>query len=111
MAYARASSVLERRAYKVLFDSQFSQYALYCEDPESPAPSFILSKGRWGKLRSISGEVEMEGLIKEINFYPDGSSTAGDWTLKSRVSKDINSYEISLDGIQGVARIEQKEKG
>lgn len=102
-SYAEKAAVLDGRNYCVKIDANENNLKLYCFDNSETSEKYVAVSGKIGKELNLPDSVSLELLAEdEYFFFPDGSSTEGSFSLRSKndiliefsVSKKIHGFKI-----------------
>jgi prepilin-type N-terminal cleavage/methylation domain-containing protein len=103
--YAQEMAILERVVYKLNLDTEKSSLRLMKNDGTTGrAAAYRNADGRYGKVFSLPGDLQISCALRELFFYPDGRCD------EARISLAGKNGEVSDIWIKGfVNQIEIEE--
>ncbi len=108
MRYARARSIIERKSYKLNFDSLRKKYWITRETSDSFNPDgFERIKSTYGKIQTLPENIDIDTHVYQVMFYPNGS--IDDVVLYLR-NKNNKVYTLKTNGKSGYIEIFEYEK-
>jgi len=102
MRFAQVSSIVDRRRFRINFDSQKSKYWLTKEsDPANP-DAFSRIHGKFGRTVMVPKQIKIEFADDNITFCPDGTADEVVIYFSNRNNK---FYTCLTEGQTGYVRL------
>ncbi len=90
LSFARTAAIMDRSRYQVLLHRDPAGYSLYKDDAEI--------QGAVGRTRAIAPDIALGADRREIEFNPNGTSSAAEISLEDTAGRKI---VLKLDGFTG----------
>lgn len=105
MRFCRERAIFERRIFRINIDSDNKTYQVLAEDEDKHKLAPLRS--RWGRIFRLPDAINVEADEKEIDFFPDGTTTP---TLVYLTNKEGEAFTISIEPETGFVRVYDYKK-
>ncbi len=105
MRHARSQAIAKQKVFRIILQKDEEEtvpdYYVFADEFEQQIRKFVLPEG-------VSVETEEQEFPVRINFYANGRSSGGLFTLKRETGRQM---KISVDPITGFPRVLKEETG
>lgn len=105
MRFCRERAIFERKTFILNIDTEKKTYQVFAEDEDNEEP--LPLKSRWGRIFRIPDGIDVEVDVKEIDFFPDGSTTPVSIYLTNKEGK---AFTILIERDTGFVRVYDYKK-
>ena len=106
--YAQEMAIIDKLSYKLNLELEKNEYRLTRRNIAGEATSFETIKGRYGKVYSLPGDMELDCDKEEVLFYPDGRSDEVE--IEIRDKKKGTGRKLTVKGFGAQLEIEVLER-
>lgn len=105
MTYAQQRAIIDGRIYKILFNFDEKNYQLLVLANPGQETAYSKLSDRFGRVFKIPADIEIEGTVSEMLFYPDGHTDTLELKLKNTDNKVL---KITATGLLGNVTIAEE---